>query len=148
MASILGICTDMVRTANDGAATRTLSRGSTAVLWVVDSSALPRGAAAAYAPNFLRRDVVSLPPVGFSEEAWIKVRFVADNPGIWLFHCHSALPCRCSTPASDPSAPVDWHMHAGLATAVYEAPDLLYQNSEISLPARHVVTRRAVLAPR
>ena len=30
-----------------------------------------------------RRDTATLPQAG-----WVVVRFVADNPGVWLFHCH------------------------------------------------------------
>lgn len=33
--------------------------------------------------NPTRRDVVTVPGFG-----WALVRFVADNPGLWLFHCH------------------------------------------------------------
>jgi FtsP/CotA-like multicopper oxidase with cupredoxin domain len=50
--------------------------------WVVATSAAP-DAGALYAPHYARRDVVSVPASG-----WARIRFVADNPGIWLFHCH------------------------------------------------------------
>ncbi|KLU86700.1 hypothetical protein MAPG_05712 [Magnaporthiopsis poae ATCC 64411] len=39
-----------------------------------------------------RRDTVTIEPY-----SWVLVRFVADNPGLWAFHCHMA-----------------WHMEAGL----------------------------------
>ncbi|KAF2476243.1 uncharacterized protein BDR25DRAFT_300343 [Lindgomyces ingoldianus] len=42
--------------------------------------------------NPLRRDTVSAEAFG-----WVLVRFVADNPGIWAFHCH-----------------ISWHAEAGL----------------------------------
>lgn len=42
--------------------------------------------------NPLRRDTVSVEAFG-----WILLRFVADNPGAWAFHCH-----------------VSWHTEAGL----------------------------------
>jgi len=42
--------------------------------------------------NPMRRDTISLP--AFS---WIALRFTADNPGLWAFHCH-----------------ITWHMEAGL----------------------------------
>ena len=29
------------------------------------------------------KNTVALHPMG-----WTAVRFVADNPGVWLFHCH------------------------------------------------------------
>ncbi len=38
---------------------------------------------AAAKTNPMRRDVFSVP--AFS---WIAFRFVADNPGVWPFHCH------------------------------------------------------------
>lgn len=31
----------------------------------------------------MRRDTVLVRPGG-----WVVLRFVADNPGVWLFHCH------------------------------------------------------------
>jgi FtsP/CotA-like multicopper oxidase with cupredoxin domain len=42
--------------------------------------------------NPLRRDTASVEGYG-----WLWVRFVADNPGVWAFHCH-----------------VGWHQEAGL----------------------------------
>jgi laccase len=30
-----------------------------------------------------RRDSAHLPEAG-----WLAIRFVADNPGVWLLHCH------------------------------------------------------------
>ena len=35
--------------------------------------------------NLLRRDVATLEGFG-----WLALRFVADNPGVWAFHCHMA----------------------------------------------------------
>jgi len=42
--------------------------------------------------NPMRRDTISLPA-----SSWIALRFTADNPGLWAFHCH-----------------ITWHMEAGL----------------------------------
>jgi FtsP/CotA-like multicopper oxidase with cupredoxin domain len=42
--------------------------------------------------NLIRRDVATVEGYG-----WLALRFVADNPGIWAFHCHMA-----------------WHSEAGL----------------------------------
>jgi len=36
---------------------------------------------------------------------WLKIRFVANNPGTWLFHCH-----------------VDWHVEMGMAVVFEVAP--------------------------
>jgi iron transport multicopper oxidase len=44
-------------------------------------------------PNMpMQRDVVTVRPGGN-----LRIRFVADNPGIWLFHCHIEwfVPVRC-----------------------------------------------------
>jgi iron transport multicopper oxidase len=70
--------------------------------WAVASSAAP-GAGAAYAPHYVRRDVVSVPAFG-----WARIRFAVDNPGVWLMHCH-----------------VEWHMHAGMSATFVEAPSEL-----------------------
>jgi iron transport multicopper oxidase len=53
--------------------------------------------------NPMRRDTVQVPPGGFA-----LLRFRADNPGIWLFHCH-----------------IEWHIVAGLTSTIIEAPDVL-----------------------
>ena len=85
--------------------------------WVVASSAFPE-AETLFAPHFVLRDVVSLPPAG-----WAKIRFIADNPGVWLFHCH-----------------IEWHMHAGLATTFVEAPSKLYAGAvggALAMPQAH-----------
>ncbi|KAJ2990235.1 hypothetical protein NUW58_g3051 [Xylaria curta] len=42
--------------------------------------------------NPLKRDTITVEGFG-----WVLVRFVADNPGVWLFHCH-----------------VVWHSEAGM----------------------------------
>lgn len=42
--------------------------------------------------NPLRRDTVNVDAMG-----WTLIRFVADNPGVWAFHCH-----------------IGWHSEAGL----------------------------------
>lgn len=58
------------------------------------------------------RDTIVVNPNGF-----IRLRFKADNPGVWLFHCH-----------------VDWHLEQGLAITLIEAPrDLQTQN----VPTQH-----------
>jgi FtsP/CotA-like multicopper oxidase with cupredoxin domain len=81
--------------------------------WVVATSEQP-GAEAQYAARgYVLRDVVSVPARG-----WAKIRFVADNPGAWLLHCH-----------------IDWHVRAGLVTTVVEAPEELLG---YRLPAAHV----------
>ncbi|KAF1959011.1 multicopper oxidase [Byssothecium circinans] len=53
--------------------------------------------------NPLRRDTASLEPYG-----WLLLRFVADNPGVWAFHCH-----------------VGWHSEAGLSMQFLERSEVL-----------------------
>ncbi|KAF5353736.1 hypothetical protein D9758_008639 [Tetrapyrgos nigripes] len=50
--------------------------------------------------NPMRRDTVHIP----GGEA-VTLRFVADNPGAWFFHCH-----------------MEWHLESGLAIQLIEAP--------------------------
>jgi iron transport multicopper oxidase len=65
-------------------------------------------------PEFpVRRDVMVMPPMGY-----FVIRFVADNPGVWLFHCH-----------------IDWHLSQGLAATFIEAP--LELQAQLSVPEDH-----------
>ncbi|KAF7731926.1 ferroxidase fet3 [Apophysomyces ossiformis] len=50
--------------------------------------------------NPLRRDTVVVPAGNFTI-----IRFRADNPGVWFFHCH-----------------IEWHLESGLAATFIEAP--------------------------
>ena len=60
-----------------------------------------------------RRDVLVMPPQGY-----FVIRFVADNPGVWLFHCH-----------------IDWHLSQGLAVTFIEAP--LELQAQLVVPDDH-----------
>ncbi|KAI7866443.1 multicopper oxidase-domain-containing protein [Spinellus fusiger] len=51
------------------------------------------------------RDTVIVPAGGYTI-----LRFRADNPGVWLFHCH-----------------IEWHMESGLAATFIEAPTVARQ---------------------
>lgn len=53
--------------------------------------------------NPLRRDVTTVEAFG-----WTLIRFVADNPGIWLFHCHMV-----------------WHGEAGMAMQFASRLDIM-----------------------
>ncbi|KAG0045787.1 hypothetical protein BGZ83_008999 [Gryganskiella cystojenkinii] len=53
--------------------------------------------------NPSRRDTVLVP-----SEQNVAIRFKANNPGVWLFHCH-----------------IEWHLQAGLATTIIEAPEIM-----------------------
>lgn len=56
------------------------------------------------------RDTVVLEPSGH-----VVLRFRADNPGVWYFHCH-----------------VDWHLQQGLASVFIEAPALLQEREKLN----------------
>ena len=95
--------------------------------WVIATSAAP-GAEQKYAPNYVRRDVISVPGNG-----WGKFRFVADNPGTWMWHCHldwcvvalqSPIACMCS---HRHHACICRHMHIGMIATIVEAPAALAQ---------------------
>ncbi|KAI1503145.1 multicopper oxidase-domain-containing protein [Biscogniauxia marginata] len=62
--------------------------------------------------NPLRRDTVTAEGFG-----WVLLRFVADNPGVWLFHCHVA-----------------WHSEAGMGmlflTRLSSRDDNDYDNND------------------
>ncbi|KAJ5369472.1 Multicopper oxidase type 2 [Penicillium cosmopolitanum] len=57
-----------------------------------------------------RRDTFVAPPQGN-----FVVRFVADNPGVWLFHCH-----------------IDWHLMQGLAMSFVEAPKQIQEQMSLT----------------
>jgi iron transport multicopper oxidase len=53
----------------------------------------------------LRRDTAVI-----NSHGDLRVRFRADNPGVWLLHCH-----------------MEWHAHSGLKATLVEAPLVLQQ---------------------
>ena len=57
----------------------------------------------------MRRDTFMVKPNGH-----IVLRFRADNPGVWLFHCH-----------------IEWHVDSGLLATMVEAPEVLQANLKI-----------------
>lgn len=67
----------------------------------------------------MRRDTVQVRPNGN-----MVLRFRADNPGVWMFHCH-----------------IEWHLEQGLALILVEAPTQLQQQTTI--PEDHYDVCRA-----
>lgn len=57
------------------------------------------------------RDTVYVNP-----QSYIVLRFKADNPGVWFFHCH-----------------IEWHLEQGLAIVLIEAPEEMQQQSSQAL---------------
>ncbi|CAG8536268.1 9559_t:CDS:2 [Ambispora leptoticha] len=51
----------------------------------------------------IKRDTQDVPAKG-----WLVIRFVADNPGVWTFHCH-----------------LEWHLEEGLSLQFLELPTIL-----------------------
>jgi hypothetical protein len=73
------------------------------------------------------RDVVIIPFGG-----WIRIRFIADNPGIWMMHCH-----------------LQWHMDLGLSTLFIEGADELrtrYASGDHTVPSNHLAACQAPTA--
>ncbi|KAI1076349.1 Cupredoxin [Whalleya microplaca] len=62
----------------------------------------------------MRRDTLMLYPTGN-----IVMRFKADNPGVWFFHCH-----------------IEWHVQSGLIATMVEAP--LELQKTIQIPQGHL----------
>ncbi|KAJ8535033.1 hypothetical protein ON010_g13706 [Phytophthora cinnamomi] len=62
------------------------------------------------------RDVYTVPPCTYNESGvcsdvgYLVLRFTADNPGVWIFHCH-----------------IDWHLDAGLAMVFVEGEEQLQE---------------------
>ncbi|KAJ5527675.1 hypothetical protein N7513_011834 [Penicillium frequentans] len=61
----------------------------------------------------IRRDTLYVPASGN-----FVLRFKANNPGIWIFHCH-----------------IEWHMDVGLAVVFVEAP--MYLQDHLTIPENH-----------
>ncbi|KAJ2528415.1 ferroxidase fet3, partial [Coemansia sp. RSA 1933] len=57
----------------------------------------------------MRRDTVLIAPGSYA-----KLRFRADNPGVWLMHCH-----------------IERHMELGLSMMFVSAPDIMRQTIQI-----------------
>lgn len=71
----------------------------------------------AYPKIPMRRDTVLVNPNGN-----IVIRFRADNPGIWLFHCH-----------------IEWHVDSGLVATMIEAPtEFRKSKAEQPIPNSHL----------
>lgn len=67
----------------------------------------------------MMRDTVMVPRKGY-----IVIRFKADNPGIWFFHCH-----------------IDLHLVGGMASTFIEAPDMIQKHQSIPECAYGVCAR-------
>jgi iron transport multicopper oxidase len=71
----------------------------------------------------MKRDTVTVHPQGN-----MVLRFKADNPGVWLFHCH-----------------IEWHVNSGLIATMIEAPLEIQKTLEI--PTDHIAACEAIGTP-
>jgi len=55
------------------------------------------------------------------EQSWAVIRFVADNPGVWLFHCH-----------------IDWHGLSGMAVTFIEARERFVRDVKLTHEAKRI----------
>ncbi len=69
-----------------------------------------------------RRDTVAV-----NGNSHVVLRIKADNPGVFLFHCH-----------------IEWHVEMGLTATFIEAPDKL---QGLTIPADHLAACRALGTP-
>ncbi|EMR64497.1 putative iron transport multicopper oxidase fet3 protein [Eutypa lata UCREL1] len=69
-----------------------------------------------------RKDTISIRP-----QSYAVLRIVANNPGVWLFHCH-----------------IEWHVEMGLTATLIEAPDRL---ADFEIPPDHLDLCRAMGIP-
>ncbi|KAI8590516.1 Cupredoxin [Geranomyces variabilis] len=91
-----------------------------------DTSKIPTTFPATQA-NPPRRDVITLAPCQLTDTGdcapnsfgYTVLRFVADNPGVWFFHCH-----------------IEWHVEAGLDMVFVEALPQL-KKAQGNLPASY-----------
>lgn len=66
--------------------------------------------------NGVRRDTFLV-----QEQSWVVIRFIADNPGLWTFHCH-----------------IDWHNLSGMALTFIEGADIVKRDMKITDEALRV----------
>lgn len=71
----------------------------------------------------MRRDTFTVHPNGN-----IVLRFKADNPGVWLFHCH-----------------IEWHVDSGLIATMVEAP--LDLQRSLTIPTDHIAACESASTP-
>ncbi|KAL8999872.1 MAG: hypothetical protein Q9169_001413 [Polycauliona sp. 2 TL-2023] len=77
----------------------------------------------------MRRDTVLVRPNGN-----IVLRFKADNPGIWLFHCHIEWHVASGLMATLIERPLDLQNTLSLAGSPYESPN----SSALAIPTSHI----------
>jgi iron transport multicopper oxidase len=73
------------------------------------------------------RNFPAVPPkrdtIAVNAGSYVVLRFKAENPGVWLFHCH-----------------IEWHVIMGLSATIIEAPQEL---AGLTIPADHLAVCQA-----
>ncbi|KAF2025724.1 iron transport multicopper oxidase FET3 precursor [Setomelanomma holmii] len=64
----------------------------------------------------MKRDTILVRPNGY-----VVLRFRADNPGVWLFHCH-----------------IEWHVASGLSATIIERPLDVQKQLSGKIPTDHL----------
>ena len=59
------------------------------------------------------------------DNSWAVIRFKADNPGVWLLHCH-----------------IEFHVTSGFQVTIVEAPEILSKNM-LHIPEDHIEACKA-----
>lgn len=77
----------------------------------------------------MRRDTLMVNPNGN-----IVLRYKADNPGIWLFHCHIEWHVASGLTVTIIEAPLDLQQTLSLASSPYKSPN----SSALMIPTSHI----------
>jgi len=97
--------------------------------WVLGTGEIGDGD---YDPNRheLLLDGVKRDTFSVQQESWGVIRFIADNPGVWAFHCH-----------------IDWHNLSGMSATIIAGADVLRQNTTIPAETRRVCLHHGIEFP-
>jgi iron transport multicopper oxidase len=84
-----------------------------------NAGTFPGYGAAEFSSNPPTRDTVTI-----MANSYAVLRFKADNPGVFLFHCH-----------------IEWHVEMGLTATIIEAPEML---RNLPIPEDHIKACKAL----
>jgi iron transport multicopper oxidase len=78
-----------------------------------------------FRPGFPHKSPVLRDTIMVQDDSWAVIRFRADNPGVWPFHCH-----------------IELHVNSGFTATLIEAPDAL-QAQNLTIPEDHIAACQA-----
>jgi len=65
----------------------------------------------------------------FMAHSWLVLRYVADNPGVWFFHCH-----------------VNWHVPGGMGAVFVEGADILRKRfKEVPMESQEICRTAGII---